>query len=158
MVWQRLCGINEVPAGSAVLMKVADREVLLLHTESQYIAMPPFCARMRGPMKEGTLERCLEGGAPTCNRASSEGDKVGQRGATSAPLMGYGVRLDEQAIYVDLGRTAAIEGYEHVTCAPEIRSAQAGDLVINLWAEGFSNEKLTFRRSATITSSQSGSR
>ncbi len=53
--WQRVCGINEIPDGTATKVTIGDSEILLVRRGDQVHACGNSCPHYGGPMNEGTL-------------------------------------------------------------------------------------------------------
>lgn len=149
MSWEKLCELREVPPDSAALFSVAGRDVLFVRTEDSYLAMPPLCRHMRQPLVAGCFEECFENGHPVCNE-QQDGSEESTTGVASVPLRGFATRDQDGVVYVDVTRQEPLPGVEHVTCSPERTGPFTGDLVVNIWKEGFENEKETVRREAVL--------
>ncbi len=115
MSWKRVLSVAELPEGERSIVRVAEREILLLHHGGKIHAVQSKCPHMGAPLKRGKVEE----GALICplHRSAFDLETGDTRAWTPWPpvvskLMGavseekaltiYPTRIEDNAIWVDL--------------------------------------------------------
>ncbi|MBI3068588.1 MAG: Rieske 2Fe-2S domain-containing protein [Betaproteobacteria bacterium] len=141
--WAKLCGTGEVPDNTMAMFTVNGVDIVLIKAGGGYLALPPLCPHMKEPLLHGCFDGCFDASVPKCNRVLRQSlSETGKpRGIADAPLFVYETRVDSGSVYVNLARQLPLYGYQHITCSPEIGPDGVKALIVNLWRQGYSNEK-----------------
>lgn len=141
--WAKLCGTDEMPDHTMTMFNVNGIDIVLIKVGGSYLAIPPLCPHMREPLLYGCFDSCFDASIPRCNRVlrQSLSESAKPAGIADAPLLAYETKVDAGSVYVNLARQLPLDDYQHITCSPKIEPDGLKALVVNLWRQGFSNEK-----------------
>ncbi|QLQ17224.1 MAG: non-heme iron oxygenase ferredoxin subunit [Micropruina sp.] len=102
MTFRHACAVAEVPVGSAIAVDLGgDAEIAIVNTEEGFFAIRDVCSHAEVPLSEGEIDGCtLE-----CYMHGSRFDLrtgVPLELPATQPVPVYAVRVDGEAVYVDV--------------------------------------------------------
>lgn len=101
MAWQRACATDALTENAMRAFAVGDAEVLVVRSRDGFFAYPPLCPHEQAELEFGTCDGALI----TCMQHLWQWD-VATGAPVGAALIGldpYPVRVEDGAVYVDLG-------------------------------------------------------
>lgn len=140
----RLCSAETMADNTIAMFTANGVDVLLLRIGGRHLAIAPLCPHMKAPLQHGCFEGCFDASTARCNRVLRQSlEETGEPlGIADAPLLMYECVVEEDGfVYVDLARQLPLDEYQHITCSPSIEPGGVKALIVNLWRQGFVNEK-----------------
>ena len=109
MAYVEVAKVGDVPPGTMKAVTAAGKQVLIVNHDGAIYAMARVCSHMGGDLAKGTLQgatvRCPRHGSQFDVRtgAALAGPKIGPLKMSTKALAVYAVKIEGDAIIVDVG-------------------------------------------------------
>lgn len=109
MAFVRVADVAEIPTGSMKMVKIGDKEILIVNVNGKFFAIPNRCTHAEGDLSQGVLETNVV----TCPRHGSQfdvtsgksvrGPKIGLVRFKTKDQPSFNVKVEGDSILVDVG-------------------------------------------------------
>ncbi len=109
MTYVKVAEVAEIPTGNMKMVKIGEKEVLVVNVNGKFFAIPNRCTHANGDLSQGTLETNVV----TCPRHGSQfdvtsgkslrGPKIGFLKLNTKDQPTFKVKVEVNDILVDIG-------------------------------------------------------